>query len=129
LATLPFETVPDEARCHRRIVSGVTRNDSQRSCGTSLARVAMNARSDQKNLGLATCRRRTASQHQDLCVFGDGVHAVERQGLDDSAEETVEEGVRHGRAGSPLGSCLVKAAIALLDPSGTCEVRRDRSEY
>jgi hypothetical protein len=58
------------------------------------------------------------AEHQDLGVFGDGVHAVERQGLDDPAEQTVEKAGRHGLAGSPIGSCLVKATIALLDPSG-----------
>ena len=37
--------------------------------------------------------------------------------LDDAAEQMVEEAERHGRAGSPLGSFLVKATIASSDPS------------
>lgn len=58
------------------------------------------------------------AQHQDLCVLGHGVHAVDGQCLYDLTDETVEEAERHGPAGSPLGSWLVKPAIALSDPSG-----------
>ncbi len=36
------------------------------------------------------------SEHQDLRVFGDALHALERQGIDDAAEQTVEEAGRHG---------------------------------
>ena len=57
--------------------------------------------------------RQLMTEHQDLRVFGDGVHAMERRGLDDAAEQTVEEAEHHGRAGSSLGSCLIKATIAL----------------
>jgi hypothetical protein len=63
--------------------------------------------------------RHLVTQHQDLCVLGDGVHAMDRQDLDDATDYAVEEAECHGTAGSRLGSCLVKLAIPLLDPSST----------
>jgi hypothetical protein len=60
--------------------------------------------------------RQLMTEHQDLRVFGDGVHAVERQRFDDAAEQTVEEAERYGRAGSPLGSCPVKGDDRIVGP-------------
>jgi hypothetical protein len=73
---------------------------------------------------LAAKDRYLMAQHQDLGVLGYGVHAVERQGLDDPAEQTGEKAERHGRAGSPLRSCLVKSGIALLNPFRSTEHSR-----
>jgi hypothetical protein len=39
--------------------------------------------------------------------------------LDDTSEQAVEEAERHGVAGSPLRSVLVKPVIGFLDPSGS----------
>ena len=58
------------------------------------------------------------AEHQDLRILGDGVHPVDAQELDDATDQAVEEAERHGVAGSPSRSCLVKPTIGLLDPSG-----------
>jgi hypothetical protein len=57
------------------------------------------------------------AQHQDLCVFGDGVPVVEGHDLYDATDQAVEEAEGRGSAGSLLQSWLVKLGIALLDPS------------
>lgn len=103
--------------CHRRIVSGVTRNAAQRSLATSLAGAEMSdpvRPREPRPRNLVVKDRQLVTQHQDLCVLGHVVHAVNRQDLDDPTDQSVEEAERHGNAGSLLGSCLVKLVIASL---------------
>ena len=67
---------------------------------------------------LAAEHRHLVAQHQDLGVFGHGVHVVDRQGFYDATDQAVEEAEHHEPARSLLTSSQVKSRIVLLDPSG-----------
>jgi hypothetical protein len=58
--------------------------------------------------GLALEHGQLVTQHEDLGVLGHRVHPMNPNHLDDTADEAVEEGERHGRRASPSSSCLVK---------------------
>ena len=92
----------------------MTRKAAHRSRGTSRARALTIARSDQVKRGRATWRRSTASWWRSTRIsasLAHGIHPVDPEQLDDAADETVEEGERHGRRASLSLSCLVKLAI------------------
>jgi len=96
------------ARCQRRIVSGETRKAAQRSRGPAEPG-ACHPTSEHDQL---------LTEHQDLGVLGAGIQMVDAKELEDSSEQAVEEAERHGVAGSPLRSILVKPVTDFLDPSG-----------
>jgi len=63
-------------------------------------------------------------QDQDLGVFGHGVHLVDADSLEHATHQAVEEGKPHGGRACPCSSSLVKAAVVLLDPSGSTVAQR-----
>ena len=65
---------------------------------------------------VATEHSELVAEHEDLGVLGDLVHPMQPSELDDTADKAVEEAKRHGPAGFPLRSWLVKSRIRLLDP-------------
>ena len=69
------------------------------------------------------------AEHQDLGIFGDGVHPVDPHELDDATDQAVEEAERHGPAASPRRSWLVKLRTGVVGPFGRSiwEIRRIRS--
>ena len=54
------------------------------------------------------------AEHQDLGVFGDGVHTVHPPELNEAASQAVEEAEHHGTVASTTRSRLVKLRIELL---------------
>jgi hypothetical protein len=71
---------------------------------------------------LAAKHGQLLTKHEDLRILGDGVHVVDTNEVDDATDQVIQEAERHGVAGSPFRSCLVKLTIGLLDPSG-CRAR------
>jgi hypothetical protein len=77
----------------------VTRNERQHSRGTRHSEEGDECTirpGETRTVDLAAEYGQLMGEYQDLRTFGDRVHPVDTNGLEDASEEAVEEGQGHG---------------------------------